>query len=186
MIRQAYFEDPCYVPLLFRAYELWRELESASGQHLLTVTGGCVDGVTEGVAYAPWTELLWWLIRSIGRDALGDERARLARLLPGVPPVSDTLPGYELRSMFGRAFKDLTPADIKEIIRKFNRWNPDPSVPNNVEWCKLAELFREQEARKEPWAKLIAVFWLPLRWSGILKALSTLWRNWSRRRWKRR
>ena len=25
------------------------------------------------------------------------------------------LPGYELRSMFGRAFKDLTPADIKEI-----------------------------------------------------------------------
>lgn len=27
------------------------------------------------------------------------------------------LPGYELRSMFGRAFKDLTPADIKEIAK---------------------------------------------------------------------
>lgn len=47
------------------------------------------------------------------------------------------------------------PANVKEIIRKFNRWNPDPSVPNNVEWCKLAKLFQEQEARTEPWAKLI-------------------------------
>ena len=27
------------------------------------------------------------------------------------------LPGYELRSMFGRAFKDLTPADIAEVKR---------------------------------------------------------------------
>lgn len=46
-------------------------------------------------------------------------------------------------------------ADVKEIIRKYNRWNPDPNVPNNTEWCKLAELFREQEARPEPWARLI-------------------------------
>ena len=46
-------------------------------------------------------------------------------------------------------------ANIKEIVRKYNRWNPDPSVPNNEEWCKLADLFRAQEARTEPWAKLI-------------------------------
>ena len=26
IIRQAYFEDPAYVPLVLRAYELWREL----------------------------------------------------------------------------------------------------------------------------------------------------------------
>jgi len=44
MIRQAYFEDPCYVPLLLRAYELWRELERASNQKLLTVTGGIMIG----------------------------------------------------------------------------------------------------------------------------------------------
>jgi len=47
------------------------------------------------------------------------------------------------------------PANVKEIIRKFNRWNPDPSAPNNEAWCRLAKLFREQEARPEPWAKLI-------------------------------
>ena len=30
VIRQAYYEDPAYVPLLLRAYELWRELEHKS------------------------------------------------------------------------------------------------------------------------------------------------------------
>jgi hypothetical protein len=47
------------------------------------------------------------------------------------------------------------PADIKEIIRKYNRWSPDPQASSNLEWCKLADLFREQEARPEPWARLI-------------------------------
>ena len=28
VIRQAYFEHPDYVPLVLRAYELWRELEA--------------------------------------------------------------------------------------------------------------------------------------------------------------
>ncbi len=39
MIRKAYFEDPAYVPLLLRAYELWRELEHSTGQDLLQITG---------------------------------------------------------------------------------------------------------------------------------------------------
>ncbi|MDQ6654238.1 MAG: N-methyl-L-tryptophan oxidase [Verrucomicrobiota bacterium] len=39
MIRQAYFEDPAYVPLLLRAYELWHALERESGEELLTTTG---------------------------------------------------------------------------------------------------------------------------------------------------
>src|SRR5439155_18621919 len=40
MIRSAYYEAPDYLPLLNRAYELWAELEQASGQKLLHVTGG--------------------------------------------------------------------------------------------------------------------------------------------------
>lgn len=39
LIRKAYFEDPAYVPLLLRAYNLWRELERASGEEILTITG---------------------------------------------------------------------------------------------------------------------------------------------------
>lgn len=39
MIRKAYFEDPSYVPLLLRAYDLWRELEQRTGAELLRITG---------------------------------------------------------------------------------------------------------------------------------------------------
>lgn len=39
IIRLAYFEHSDYVPLLRRAYELWRELESEAGEQLLHTTG---------------------------------------------------------------------------------------------------------------------------------------------------
>ena len=50
IIRLAYYEHTAYVPLLRRAYELWRELEAAAGERLLHVTGA-VDagaGIFEG------------------------------------------------------------------------------------------------------------------------------------------
>src|SRR2546426_568384 len=49
IIREAYFEDPRYVPLVQRAYELWRDLERASGQTLMVRTGGLMIGPEEGV-----------------------------------------------------------------------------------------------------------------------------------------
>lgn len=48
IIRQAYFEDPAYVPLVLRAYQLWRELEASSGERLLETTGGVMIGAPEG------------------------------------------------------------------------------------------------------------------------------------------
>ena len=39
IIRKAYFEDPSYVPLLIRAYNKWRDLESISGKKILNITG---------------------------------------------------------------------------------------------------------------------------------------------------
>ena len=35
IIRLAYYEDPSYVPLLRRAYELWKEIEVESGKEIL-------------------------------------------------------------------------------------------------------------------------------------------------------
>ena len=51
IIRLAYFEHSDYVPLLRRAYELWRELETEAGEPLLYVTGIIEGGerITEGV-----------------------------------------------------------------------------------------------------------------------------------------
>jgi sarcosine oxidase len=40
IIRLAYAEHPDYVPLLLRAYELWRELEALARERLLVITGG--------------------------------------------------------------------------------------------------------------------------------------------------
>ena len=39
IIRLAYYEDPAYVPLLHRAYELWHALEAAVDERLLFPTG---------------------------------------------------------------------------------------------------------------------------------------------------
>lgn len=44
MIRKAYFEDPAYVPMLLRAYDLWRDLERATQTHLLQLTGLLMAG----------------------------------------------------------------------------------------------------------------------------------------------
>jgi sarcosine oxidase len=44
VIRLAYFEHPAYVPLLRRAYELWRRLEHDTGTQLLQMTGGLMIG----------------------------------------------------------------------------------------------------------------------------------------------
>src|SRR3982750_1750947 len=48
MIRMAYYEPPDYVPLLRRAYVLWRELEAASGQTLFHEVGGVFMGPPTG------------------------------------------------------------------------------------------------------------------------------------------
>jgi sarcosine oxidase len=39
IIRLAYYEHPSYVPLLRRAYELWRQLENLAQERMLIITG---------------------------------------------------------------------------------------------------------------------------------------------------
>src|SRR5580658_8815327 len=48
IIRQAYFENPAYVPLVLRAYELWDQLQRESGNDLLSITGGLAIGPENG------------------------------------------------------------------------------------------------------------------------------------------
>jgi sarcosine oxidase len=51
IIRLPYYEDPAYVPLLRRAYALWRELEAASGETLLVITGSIDGGPEDGAIF---------------------------------------------------------------------------------------------------------------------------------------
>src|SRR6188474_3100226 len=51
IIRLAYHEDPSYVPLLRRAYELWHDLETDAGERLLVTTGSLEGGPDDGPTF---------------------------------------------------------------------------------------------------------------------------------------
>ena len=50
IIRLAYHEHPSYVPLMHRAYELWRDLEASNGERILHITGS-IDAGPPGSSY---------------------------------------------------------------------------------------------------------------------------------------
>lgn len=52
IIREAYYEHPCYVPIVQRAYELWAALERESGNTLFVQTGGLMIGPPSGSLFA--------------------------------------------------------------------------------------------------------------------------------------
>ena len=52
IIREAYYEHPCYVPIVQRAYELWASLEKEIGEQLFVQTGGLMIGPPEGELFA--------------------------------------------------------------------------------------------------------------------------------------
>lgn len=57
IVRQAYFEDAAYVPLIRRSYELWREVERLTATELLRLTGLLTAGppqseVVQGTLHA--------------------------------------------------------------------------------------------------------------------------------------
>jgi sarcosine oxidase len=98
IIRQAYFEDPAYVPLLLRAYELWEQLERETNQDLMTLTGGLMIGRRE-------SELVSGSVRSAEEHGLpyelldaGEIRARF----PALSPDPETVALYEERAGFLR------------------------------------------------------------------------------------
>lgn len=47
--RQSYFEDPAYVPLLLRAYELYDDVERATGRRIATLSGGVMIGPADSL-----------------------------------------------------------------------------------------------------------------------------------------
>jgi len=81
VIRLAYFEHPAYVPLLRRAYELWRKLETDTGQHLLQMTGGLMVG-------APDSEVVAGSLKSAREHGLDHEVLDAAEIHRRFPPLT--------------------------------------------------------------------------------------------------
>jgi sarcosine oxidase len=91
VIRQAYYEDPAYVPLLLRAYELWRQLESDAGKELLTLTGGLMLG-------APDSGVVAGSLRSAKQHGLPHElldAREIRKRFPQFNPGPDDVALYE-------------------------------------------------------------------------------------------
>ncbi|MGH8495999.1 MAG: N-methyl-L-tryptophan oxidase [Gammaproteobacteria bacterium] len=99
VIRQAYFESPSYVPLLLRAYELWRELEDHSGSSLLVVTGGLMLGRSDSAVVAG-------SLRSARAHGLPHElldAQQIRRYFPAFAPGEDIVALFEANAGFVHA-----------------------------------------------------------------------------------
>ena len=82
IIRLAYSEHPSYVPLLRRAYDLWREIEERAGERLLHVTGALDAGPADD-----------WVFQ--GSKASCEEHGLAHEILTGAE-VNRRFPGYRL------------------------------------------------------------------------------------------
>ncbi|MEY9968460.1 sarcosine oxidase [Streptacidiphilus sp. MAP12-16] len=96
--RQAYFEDPAYVPLLLRSYELWEQIERDSGRTIATLTGGVMVGRPDSLAVSG-------SLRSAGQWGLDHEvldAGEIRRRFPTLHPAADEVAFYEAKAGFVR------------------------------------------------------------------------------------
>ncbi len=91
IIRLAYFEHPSYVPLLRRAFSLWRELEQGLDAPLLHVTGGLDVGWAGSAVYEG--SLRSCLEHELPHEVL-DARG-LARRFPAWHPAPNAMAVYQ-------------------------------------------------------------------------------------------
>ncbi|ROP54545.1 N-methyl-L-tryptophan oxidase [Streptomyces sp. PanSC9] len=92
--RQSYFEDPAYVPLLLRAYELYEDLARATGREIALLCGGVMVGRPESRTVAG-------SLRSAERWGLPHEMLdakEIRRRFPTLSPEDDEVALYESRA----------------------------------------------------------------------------------------
>lgn len=96
--RQSYFEDPAYVPLLLRSYELWEQLAADSGRDVITLTGGVMVGRPDSLTVAGSRRSAeeWGLAHEM-LDA-----AEIRRRFPTLTPRDDEVALYEAKAGFVR------------------------------------------------------------------------------------
>ena len=94
IIREAYFEHPAYVPIVRRAFDLWRDLERAVGRQLYTKTRGITLGPEGGT-----------LVRGARASAAAFDiphrvlsAAEVHRQFPGLQPRDDMVGVVEDRA----------------------------------------------------------------------------------------
>ena len=87
IIRQAYYEDPVYVPFIKEAYQCWNEIERVSGKSLFLKTGGLMLG-SSGAEVVTGSRLSADT-HGIAYEELG--YADLKKRFPAFKPTPDTV-----------------------------------------------------------------------------------------------
>jgi sarcosine oxidase len=175
IIREAYLEGSDYVPLVQRAYRLWRELEAETGQHLLNITGCLTIG-------EPHSAFVSGALASCRRFKLAHDylsAAEVNRRFPGyslsenLAAVYEPNGGYLLPEQSVMAQLDLAARYEAEIHHQepVLKW----SVQGDNEVTVETALGRYQAARlvitTGPWAnELLAGLGIPLKIQRIVNA----------------
>ena len=136
IVRQSYFEDPAYVPLLLRAYELWDQLGHDSGTDVVTYTGGLFLGREDALTFAG-------SLRASQQWDLPHEvlsAADVRRRFPTFTPAADELALYEAKAGFARGVRVTTASatyEADQLVVAPGAWAPqllaDLAVPIEVE-----------------------------------------------------
>lgn len=130
LIRQAYFENPDYVPLLKRSYELWDELEGLSGEELFSRSGLVLFG-NPGTSRVFQGTLESARLHSIPLEKLSHTEA--LKRFPQYQPPENFSALYEPGGGFLHAEKSIQ-AHMNQAIRfgakilqeeRFLGWRPD-------------------------------------------------------------
>src|SRR5690349_20458871 len=98
IIRQAYFEDPAYVPLLLRTYELWEQLATDTQLEVYRLTGGLFIGPPDSVTVAGSRRASeeWGLPHEML------DEAEIRRRFPTFTPSPGDVALYEAKAGFAR------------------------------------------------------------------------------------
>ncbi len=98
IIRQSYFEDPAYVPLLRRAYTGFRTLEAESGRALMTLCGGIYLGDPDDITFTGSRDAA--LLHGLDHEVLDADQIR--GRFPTMAPAPDALAVYESNAGYVR------------------------------------------------------------------------------------
>lgn len=112
IVRQSYFEDPAYVPLLLRSYELWEQLARDSGDEVFRLTGGLYIGPPDSITVAGSIRASQeW---NLPHDIL--DAGQIRKSFPNFTPSPDFIGLYEQQAGFARP--ELTVAAHLDLAAK--------------------------------------------------------------------
>jgi tripartite-type tricarboxylate transporter receptor subunit TctC len=98
-----------------------------SAPGLTDVMSGHIQGMFDNVTSS------FEFVRTGKLRALGVTTKERSEILPDVPPISDTLPGYETSSFYGVGAPHDTPTDIVDLLNKeINAALADPAIKQRI------------------------------------------------------